>query len=430
LLCYWLSFHGCCFWNYYINIFVTKLDSDGNWIWAKSAGGPETDEGCAITTDDTGNVYVTGIFVGTAVFGTTSLTSSNNSRDAFVAKLDSNGNWLWAKRCGSSNDDNCLAVTVDAAENLYLAGNVGGPSMFGTIPTPSWGFCNLFVAKLDSNGNWQWAKSAGGESVYNTYMTTDSTGTSFITGSYCDTLYFGNHTISNNGSVALFLAKINAQGTWQNLIQTSGNTTWGKGISLDNEGGLYLTGSFSGNVMIGQTSLVSTGNLDIFAAKMNPFGAWQWAVKAGGTAMDDALGVAVDTSGRCYIAGYYYNTCLLGDISLPNYGLSDALIAKLSSDGTLIDDNENPYPPISVSCNPNPFIGQLKITFTGKLKSSPVLTIFNIKGQKVRSYSDIKGNELIWDGCDEKQLQTGAGIYLLRLDTEKGTQFRKVMKLK
>ncbi|MBM4399677.1 MAG: glutamyl aminopeptidase, partial [Candidatus Cloacimonetes bacterium] len=71
--------------------------------------------------------------------------------------------------------------------------------------------------------------------------------------------------------------------------------------------------------------------------------------------------------------------------------------------GVSIEDENLPNAPWSFTCYPNPFNGQLKIAFTGKQKSSSVLTIFNIKGQKVRSYSDIKGNELIWDGCDEKQ---------------------------
>ena len=67
-------------------IFVTKLDSNGNWLWAESAGGSSNDEGYAISTDSEGNLYVTGFFYGSASFGYFNLTSIGRG-DIFVTKI-------------------------------------------------------------------------------------------------------------------------------------------------------------------------------------------------------------------------------------------------------------------------------------------------------------------------------------------------------
>ena len=140
---------------------IALFAQNGDWLWAKQAGGASNDESYNIAVDANGNSYVTGNFTGSATFGSTTLTSSGYN-DIFVAKLDSNGNWLWAKKAGGTSEDNGLSITFDANGNSYVTGYFESSATFGTTTLTSNQYEDIFVAKLDSNGNWLWAKKAGG----------------------------------------------------------------------------------------------------------------------------------------------------------------------------------------------------------------------------------------------------------------------------
>ncbi|HPF08295.1 MAG TPA: SBBP repeat-containing protein, partial [Candidatus Cloacimonadota bacterium] len=109
------------------NLFAQTED----WLWANQAGGTSSDYGQSIATDSNGNSYVTGSFEGIAVFGSTTLTSSGQS-DIFVAKMDSNGNWLWAKKAGGSSSDKGYGIAVDSSGNCYATGYFRSTASFGS----------------------------------------------------------------------------------------------------------------------------------------------------------------------------------------------------------------------------------------------------------------------------------------------------------
>src|SRR5204862_5881892 len=90
------------------DIFIAKYNNAGACLWAKKAGGTSADLGNGITVDNLGNVIITGEFAGTATFGSTSLTSASGSVDVFTTKLDGNGNFLWAKKGGGIHYDRGL----------------------------------------------------------------------------------------------------------------------------------------------------------------------------------------------------------------------------------------------------------------------------------------------------------------------------------
>jgi len=159
------------------DIFVAKYDPDGNLIWARQTGGPTSsagyyvvENGYGIAVDGSGNSYVTGNFWGSAIFGAgdaneTTLTSAGDW-DIFVAKYDSGGNLIWAKRAGASNSDEAYGIAVDDLGNSYVTGRFNGSATFGAgeaneTTLDSAGFDGSFVAKfstdvptfdVDSNG--------------------------------------------------------------------------------------------------------------------------------------------------------------------------------------------------------------------------------------------------------------------------------------
>ncbi|MBP7310232.1 MAG: SBBP repeat-containing protein [Candidatus Cloacimonetes bacterium] len=320
--------------SYYTDIFVVKLDPNGNWLWAKQAGGESDDVGYGIATDAYGNSYVTGYFRGTASFGSTTLTSSGYG-DVFVAKLDTNGNWLWARQAGGTDHDHGSGFSTDASGNCYVTGYFSGTVTFGTTTLTSSGDEDVFVAKLDPNGNWLWAKKAGGASYdYGNGISTDASGNCYVTGFYQWTASFGSITLTSSGVRDIFVAKLDSNGNWLWALQAGGTGgDGGFGISTDASGNSYVTGYFMGTASFGSTTLTSSGITDIFVAKLDPNGNWLWAQQAGGTGGDIGQGISTDAIGNCYVTGDFSGTTSFGSTSLTSSGDKDFFVAKLDING-------------------------------------------------------------------------------------------------
>lgn len=136
--------------------FLVKFNTAGNVIWAKSFGGTDNETGTAIVNDAIGNSYVTGSFFSPSIsFGATTLFNfGTGSSDIFVSKFDSSGNSLWAKSAGGNSSDVANSIYKDANDNLYIAGNFGSSTvafgndtLLGTLP---YGASDFFIAKLDN----------------------------------------------------------------------------------------------------------------------------------------------------------------------------------------------------------------------------------------------------------------------------------------
>ena len=318
--------------TYYSDIFVAKLDSSGNWLWVKQAGGSNADQGWSIAIDSSGNSYVTGFFTGTGSFGSTTL-NSNGSNDIFVSKLDSSGNWLWAKQAGGSSTDRGLSIASDSSGNSYVTGYFYGIASFGGLTLTNNGNQDIFIAKLDSNGNWLWAKKAGGSITdYGYSIAIDSLGNCYATGYFKGTAYFGNKTLTSIGENDIFVAKLDSSGNWLWVKQAGGfNDDYSYSIATDSPENSYVTGNFRGTASFGDISLPGSGENDIFLAKLDSSGNWLWAQKAGGTSSDYSYSIAIDSLGNSYITGYFNGTATFGTLPTltANDVNSDIFIAKV-----------------------------------------------------------------------------------------------------
>ncbi|SFA72941.1 Por secretion system C-terminal sorting domain-containing protein [Flavobacterium swingsii] len=268
------------------DIFVSKLDATGNLVWAKVLGGISNDIGYGIAVDASGNVYTTGCFAGTVDFdpnaGTTNLTSAGGY-DIFISKLDASGNFVWAKAMGSTSNDIGYGFTVDASANVYTTGVFAGTVDFdpnaGTTNLTSAGNQDIFVSKLEANGNLVWAKAMGSTTNDIGYgIAVDASGNAYTTGGFSATADFdpnaGTNNLTSAGGADIFVSKLDASG---NLVwaKAMGRTTndIGYGIAVDASGNVYTTGSFQGTVDFdpnaGVSNLTSVGGQDIFVHKMS-----------------------------------------------------------------------------------------------------------------------------------------------------------------
>jgi len=322
------------------DIFVAKLDSNGNWLWAKNAGGTYDDEGYGIAVDASGNSYVTGYFADSATFGSITLTGYGYY-DIFVAKLDSSGNWLWAKNAGGIYADSGYGIAVDASGNSYVTGYfrsgvyMEDGATFGSFYLLGYGLNDIFVAKLDSSGNWLWVRNAGSSANEFGYgIAVDASGNSYVIGSFGNYAVFGSTVLTGSGGADIFITKLDSSGYWL-WAKNAGGTSddYGNGIAVDDSGNSYVIGDFYSNATFGSTTLTSNGGYDIFIAKLDSSGNWLWAQNAGGTYHDYGYGIAVDASGNTYVTGGFEGTATFGSTTLTSNGGYDIFIAKLDNSG-------------------------------------------------------------------------------------------------
>jgi hypothetical protein len=313
--------------------FVAKLDTNGNLIWNTFLGGTDQDEGFGITTDALGNAYVTG--VSDATWGTP-VRAWNFSSDAFAAKLDSNGNLIWNTFLGGFGDSVAgHAVVVDATGNVYIAGLSSG-AWGSPIRAYSAGE-DAFVAKLDSNGNLVWNTFLGGTgSDEGLGLAIDATGNLYATG--FSTATWGSPVTAFVPSADAFLAKLDSNGNliWNTFVSESSDTE-GYAVASDPLANIYVTGLASSSAFLAQ--LDSNGNL----TSSTVFGS-----SAG---QNSGQGIAIDPAQNVYVAGYSAGTW--GSPVRPSAGGSniDAFAAKF---GAAVTPTPTPTPTPIATPTPTP----------------------------------------------------------------------------
>ncbi len=303
------------------DIFITKVDANGNFLWAKNVGGASSDLAYAAVLDLSGNICITGVFIGAVDFdpgaGSFMMNGGGNN-DCFILKLDANGNFLQALQTAgnySEGDD----ITVDDAGNLYVCGNYNstadldpGAGVFNVTATSG---ADAFVIKLTSAGNFVWGKSFGGFGTDNCKsVKADASGNVYLAGDFPFTVDFdpgpGTYNITTAGSIDAFVLKLNASGdfAWAKVFAGT-NADAAKDIALDASGNVYTTGIFQGTADFdpgpGVFNLTVVGgvNNDIFISKLNTSGDLVWALNYGGFVSDEGLSVFCSAAGNVYATG-------------------------------------------------------------------------------------------------------------------------------
>ena len=238
-------------------------DSTLSWAVKAGAGSVNSDYGRGIAVDSSDNAYVTGGFRGTASFGSTILESSGGT-DIFIAKLSSNGSWQWVIKAGGSSHDWGYGIAVDSSGNAYVTGRFGGTATFGNTNLTANNYAEIFIAKASESGSWQWAVKANGSGSQEAHaIAVDSSGNSYITGQLGYSSSFGSTTLTANAANEIFIAKLSSTGSWQWAVKAGGlSAVSGHGISVDSSGNAYVIGTFEGTATFG----IGQDLLDVFLA--------------------------------------------------------------------------------------------------------------------------------------------------------------------
>jgi hypothetical protein len=259
------------------DLFVSKIDASGAFVWATKAGGAAGDDSSyGVSALSDGSAIVTGYIEPTATFPTVSgsiaLTGSSGAA-LFVAKIDAAGAFTWATQAvRTSGVAQGYRVSALADGSAILTGLVDGTAAFGTTSIASNSSSNdIVVAKVDASGAWVWAKSAGSSNDdQGNGISAMPDGSAIVTGYFRGAADFGAITVTSNSVTDdIFVAKIDTSGDWVWVTSAGGTTNAdeGKAVSAMPDGSAIVTGYFTGGAIFGATTLTSTGNRDVFAAK-------------------------------------------------------------------------------------------------------------------------------------------------------------------
>ncbi|NJM18155.1 MAG: DUF4114 domain-containing protein [Richelia sp. SM1_7_0] len=341
--------------------FVAKLDRNGNVLWAESFNSTSKSKsiswGFGIDSDKVGNTYTTGFFSGNVEFGNNSLTSVGDS-DVFVTKLDSNGNVIWAEQLENTalGVDIGIGVSSDDLGNAYVIGIKDADTetdIFDISEDSSSVEGEGFISKLDSSGNLVWTQNFDSTSLSSgTDIATDKVGNSYVIGTFLSDVTLGNQTLLSAGNTDIFLTKLDIDGNieWsQNLGGTLSDT--GNSISLDSAGNIYVTGSFEDTVSFGDTTLTSNGESDAFIAKLDNNGNIVWAQSFGGTLLDFGNKLSVDDKDNIYFTGSFEDTVSFGDTTFTSSSENDSFILKLDTDGNILQAEQLGYSLLDIAAS-------------------------------------------------------------------------------
>jgi Beta-propeller repeat len=294
--------------------FVAKYDNQGNLLFTKQVGTSDIDTISGIATDKQGNFYVSGITAGNLA-----APKQASSTDAWVAKYDSNGNQQWIRQFGENIIFQAFSIDVDDNGNAYLSGIDVRSSI--EIATD-----DFWVTKFDTNGNQLWFTKTGSvdDAFDESYrVTVGKDGSVYATG-----WTLGDLAGTNAGIYDTWLGKFdNNSGQLQWLKQFgTPDYEWSWGVDTDSQGNVYATGWTLGN--LGGNS---AGSYDSWLTKYDSQGNRQWIKQFGSAGDDQAFHINIDSQDNIFLTGYT-NSNFGGN----NAGSYDPWVARYDTNGNQI----------------------------------------------------------------------------------------------
>jgi hypothetical protein len=332
--------------------YIAKIDSDGNWMWATM---PDATAGLifldAMTTDTNGDIYIGGLIWGQVDFGSTILTTSNGGGDGFVAKLDPQGNWLWATAFSTTPESNgsswVRGLAFDATGNsngIIASGSQSGITTFGTHQLNNTDIEYLVVSIDPFTGLVNWVESAGGLGTDIGYdIGVDSNGNIWQVGVTSGTFTANGQShqaVSQQDTVVVKWTPVFNNGAQVSIVKgiasNSGMLSIPDDLVVTSTNDVVVAGVFIGTLDAGNQKTVTDqgSNGDAFVVKIGSNGATSWITSAGsGGQLDWATSVRENKDGDYVVGGQYSGTASFDGNYITSAGSGDGFIAQLDNMG-------------------------------------------------------------------------------------------------
>ena len=376
------------------DLYLIRTNRYGDLLWSKTYGGAQSDEGWSIkTTRDNGYILC----------GTTASAGAGYG-DLWLFKVNANGDSVWAKMFGGAGGESGFAVR-ETSDGGFVA--VGATGSFGE------GYSSIYVVRTSAIGDSLWARTYGGARADIGYSIENTLDLGYIIA--------GSTASYGLGYSDAYVVKLDGSGVleWQN--------TFG-GTKDDRAFAICLTAD-GGYVLAGTTESFGAGGSDQYIVKVDPLGYSTWSKTFGGNQADYCRAVGVNQAGRLVLAGYSYSS---------SSGGSDLLLTTVSIENAtdVYEPERLPLPSgYALAQNyPNPFNLSTHISFTLPRRTKAELAIYNVLGQLVKSFSPevlpAGSFSVEWDGNTDNGHTLASGIYFYRLTASDFVATRKMVLLK
>lgn len=386
------------------DIFISKFNSSGKLLWAKSIGGVSSDQFTSVALDSSSNIHIVGMYRSSVDFdpGAGSFVlSSGVYGSLFVLKLDHNGDFIWARSFDGDGYNIPRDITVDHSGNVYTVGDMGTKIDFdpgpGSYILESNGNFDIFISKLDKDGEFAWAIHLGDTSYSYAYrIMADTSGNIYIAGHYNGTVDFdpgpNSFIMSSTGYISMYLLKLDTAAgfSWVKQIGGTGETVC-NGITADKFNNIYATGFFSGNTDFDpgtDSFIMKAPTQNAFVFKWDSAGNFIFSKRLGANYATYGTAIGLDHSGNIYTGGYFErNTNMNPDPDSSVYlyaaGEQDIYISQLDPNGKYLwsgsigGNQEDRLYAICIDQAGSLFTGG---TFTGIVDFDPGAGVYNLIG--------------------------------------------------
>ena len=469
------------------DIFIAKFDANGNTLWAKTLGGdymqPNNHEDAKGVYDSNCNcIYIAGTFKNTADFGNgITLTSMGTASDNFLARMDTSGNFIWARAMGGIGAELDPYVNVNENGKIYLLTQTADSAHFGnffippgggiaqydssgnclsaeikfsspfntsavylgfistdlviygsyssisftldTVSLTSNGGIDCFISRTDSNGNVKWIKSFGnsGNDLIND-LSVDATHNLYFTGSFKDSINYGGASLYNNkNDISIIKFDENGNLIWNKQMNANGNLQGGNSILTDTDGNCYVTGLFSGTASF-STFNISTSNIfDMFISRFNNNGDCLGVRHFGQASNSNAV---VDNSGYVYCVGAFVNSVNIDNTNMTALLGQDIYLAKIDAI-TGIGEGNGRMANNQLFIYANPNTGKCNITVPDDFLNEKNLTlsIYDNTGKLIQQISPLGGQGALKVNLE----QEAKGVYNVTLSSKKKSYNGKIV---
>lgn len=339
--------------------YLVKLDPSGNLLWYHVFGTLGGERGLSVFTDSSDNVYVSGRHNSTVDFdpglGVYNLSPTTGESFGFLASYAPNGDFRWARSLPGYLDSSVEEdeISYDPSGYILISDRFintmdfdPGPGTFVMTPTST---SDMYVLKLDLNGDFIWAKQIEGAVQQVPSIKVHSSGNIFVTGYYSGTIDLDpGPAVQSETALGFwdgFVIKLNSSGDFV-FGRTFGGTDRDepKEVDIDDQQNIYISGLFRGTADfdpgLGVQNFTSEGDRDPYLLKLDANGGFEWFHNYGGYIEDRKIAVDTDPSGNIYLTGWFYDTLDFepgpGTTNLIKTGNgTDIFISKLTSNGGL-----------------------------------------------------------------------------------------------
>jgi hypothetical protein len=418
--------------------YILKLGSNGEFRWAHALYPDESSPGNAIEIDNDENVLIGGMVLDAVDFdsgpGWAVLPEYGNG-DAFVLKLNKDGEFVWAKRFGSAYGDAVESIATDSEGNVYSTGwfsadmnmsdNGDGYNLSSML---GW---NVFVCKHSRDGKLCWARSFPGYGGYDMGfgIALDENRNLYIAGTfqgYCD---FDpskeKYELQATGYSDAFVCKLDNDGNFVWAVKGVCNGSMTARTITYNNGLLFVTGEYSGSALYDEVSgsyKINSNDQDAFVWALDETGKTKWTEGFGNFGIDGGNEIVADESGNVWVCGYFQDFVdfdpTRADHTLYSNGGFDGFLLKMNYDVTGI---KNHKPEAQIKIYPNP-AKQLIYVDCIDLSSSTKAVIYDESGKAVFT------EKLEKDHSEFDLSRLKNGVYFLKTDEGEKSRMIKVIR--